>query len=504
MPKANPEACRRLLRPLLCMGVAAPLGAFADGGDYPHANPALAPVFFSIAILLAGALFLLLRMRRNLSKKNRALETCSQRFRTMGDNLPNVTVFQLACLPGGRFSFEYLSKGLEHTLGIDRDRMMKDAKLAFEHLYEADIPALKAAYREARETLVPANLVVRVLDVSGHLRWLRISAVPHRENGTLAWDGFVQDITESKNTEAALLEESHNFQNLFETIDDLLLVCDLKGNLLHTNRAVGKRLGYTHGELDGMSLFDLYPGPLRTEAYQVVTLMQTEKTTTCNLPLRRKNGESIPVEMNIFQGVWKNKKAIFGVVRDMANRQQTENALHESQKMLQLIMNTIPLSVFWKDKDSVYLGCNPAFAKECGLATVDDVVGKTPFDLFDAETAKTLVDRDQHMITTNQPLFNVLQSHPRSDDSIGWRETSKIPLRDEEGCATGILGVWRNATEQTRAEERLKRTLEDMDRFNQLMRGRERRTLELKGEINHLLEELGREAKYQTATDKQA
>ena len=78
-----------------------------------------------------------------------------------------------------------------------------------------------------------------------------------------------------------------------------------------------------------------------------------------------------------------------------------------------------------------------------------------------------------------------------------------------EPCATGviidselILNVKHieDTSEQNKAEERLKRTLEDMERFNQLMRGRERRTLELKDEINDLLLELGRDRKYRTTS----
>ena len=90
------------------------------------------------------------------------------------------------------------------------------------------------------------------------------------------------------------------------------------------------------------------------------------------------------------------------------------------------------------------------------------------------------------------------ESHTLPDGSLGWREISLIPMRDELGKAVGVLGVWRDITEQNQADERLKRTLDDMERFNQLMRGRERRTLELKDEINDLLEELGRERKYRT------
>lgn len=499
---AKHKTCRRLL---FFLGGVVPLNTFAaDGLGFPGANAVVFSVFVSCAILLLGFLILLKRMRKRLSNTARALAEYETSLRLMNDNLTDFTVFELACLPDGSFSFRRLGKGCEQVLGLDRDQTKDDAKLAFERLYEADIPILRETFRRALESPDPANLEIRALDASGKPRWLRISAVPHLESGTLVWNGFVLDITDCKNTGDALAEETRNFQNLFETIDDLLLVWDLDGNLLHTNRAVGRRLGYAYGELGDMGLFDLYPEPLRAEARQLMALMETEQTTTCNLPLLQKDGETIPAEMNVFQGLWKNKKAFFGVVRDVANRQQAETALLESQKMMQLIMNTVPLSIFWKDKDSVYLGCNKAFVRECGCATFGDVIGKTPADLFDAETAKSLIDCDQRIIAANQPLFNALQPHSLPDGGMGWRETNKIPLHDEEGRAIGILGVWRDVTEQNHAERRLKNTLEDMERFNQLMRGRERRTLELKGEINRLLQKLGQPAKYQTATDKQA
>jgi PAS domain S-box-containing protein len=275
----------------------------------------------------------------------------------------------------------------------------------------------------------------------------------------------------------------------------------MDGRLIHVNPSVVNRLEYTKDKLREMSIFELYPADSRGEIYRVVARMQTEQSTTCGEPLLAGDGNTIPVEMNVFQGTWKNKRAIFGVARDIARRQQTESALRESQNMLQLIMDTIPMAVFWKDKDSVYLGCNKTFIRECGFDSIDHVVGKTPFDLFDPELAPDVVERDQEVIANNQPFFNFLQSHTRLDGTTGWREISKIPLRNEEGRAVGVLGVWRDVTEQNLAEERLKRTLEDMERFNQLMRGRERRTLELKAEINGLLKALGQPKKYRTTTD---
>ncbi|MEE9369139.1 MAG: PAS domain S-box protein [Pontiella sp.] len=455
----------------------------------------------STVLLLLGVLFRLRQLRIKLEQKSDALGKSEQHIRLMGDNLPNVTIFQLTYTRGGVFKFTYLSKGYERALGFDRDWAVADARIVFDHVYEEDVPLLQDAFERGRKTLEPADVEIRMLDVSGKLKWLYVSAVPHVEQNALVWDGFMQDISVSRNMEDALIEENRNFQNLFETIDDLLLVCDMNGKLIHTNPSVKMRLGFTAEDLDDMSIFELYDEDQRAEIYQVIARMQSEQSTTCGLPLHMKRGGIIPVEMNVFQGSWKNKKAIFGVARDIAGRQRVEGALRESQQMLQLIMDTIPMSVFWKDKDSIYLGCNKTFIRECGLERVEDVVGKTPFDLFIPMTAPDVIERDQRVISNNQPLFNLLESHTRTDGSIGWREISKIPLRDDDGRAVGVLGVWRDVTEKNRAEDRLKKTLEDMERFNQLMRGRERRTLELKAEINNLLTSQNKPKKYRTTTD---
>ena len=480
---------------------AATIGGYIGDFTHLHSDSIIMTMLSSTLILLMGVFFRMRQMRIVLERKTDALAKSGEHIRLMGDNLPNVTIFQLSYVPDEGFRFNYLSKGYERLLGFNRDATMANAALAYEHVYEADLPLLQKAFRAGTEKLLATNLELRVLDKQGELKWLQVSAVPHLEEGELIWDGFMQDISTNKHIENALLEENRNFQNLFETIDDFLIVCNMDGRLIHTNPSVHNRLEFSMDELSEMSIFELYPENSRMEIYQVVASMQSEQSAACGMPLQTKNGDTIPVEMNIFQGSWKNQKSIFGVARDIGSRQRTENALRESRQMLQLIMDTIPMSVFWKDKDSIYLGCNKTFSNDCGLNDVDDVVGKTPYDLFEPDIASKVIQRDQAVLQANEPTFGLLESNQQPDGNTRWRETSKIPLRDDAGAAVGILGVWRDVTEQSRAEERLKRTLEDMERFNLLMRGRERRTLELKAEVNNLLKQLEQPRKYRTTTD---
>ena len=507
MNRRNIHRYRNILLLILGLGAVSTVHAFSSEdytGDlsYLGTSTILIMILTSTVLLLMGVLFRLRQLRISLEQKSHALEKSERHIRLMGDNLPNVTIFQLSFSVEKRFSFTYISKGYERALGFEIDDVIKDANIAYDHVYEADIPLLHEAFKRGVDHLESADFEFRVLDSAGNLKWLYVSAVPHLHHGVLIWDGFMQDVSVNKQIEDALVEENRNFQNLFETIDDFLLICDMNGQLIHSNPSVEKRLGYGRNDLQDMSIFELYPEDSRSEIYQVIARMQTEQATTSGLPLQMKNGGIIPVEMNVFQGSWKNKKAIFGVARDIASRQQTESALRESQQMLQLIMDTIPMSVFWKDKDSIYLGCNKTFIHECSLNTLSDVVGKTPIDLFPPGLATDVIERDQKVIENNQPVIGSLQSHTRSDGTTGWREISKIPLRDDDGRAVGVLGVWRDVTEKNLAEERLKRTLDDMERFNQLMRGRERRTLELKAEVNTLLKTLSKPKKYRTTTDE--
>ncbi len=481
------------------------MGAFSLAEGRPSGDMAGLPGagLGLMALILAGLLIYLCRLRRRLADKTRAVQESDDRLLAFGSHLPDLTTFQLIHDPDRKtFHFGFISGQAERVLGLDRAQIMADATLAMDHVYEDDVPRLHEAFSAAIEQPAPVSLEIRLLDSQGTYRWLQVMATPRRSGPQLIWDGLILNISEKKETERALAGEAGNFSNLLKNIDDFMLICDMEDQLLYISPSLSRRLGYSESELSDMSFFELYSSGAHAEIDQLIARLQTETSTSDEHPLQMKSGASLPVEMNLFHGFWKQEKAIFGIARDVARVQQSESALRESRKMLQLIIDSIPMSIFWKDQNSVYLGCNEAFTHECGLDYPEDVVGKKPFDLFAENNATDIIERDQHVLNTNEPRLNHSESHTLPDGSIGWREISVIPMRNELGKAVGVLGIWRDVTEHNRAEERLKRTLDDMERFNQLMRGRERRTLELKDEINALLKELNRPHKYRTTAEE--
>lgn len=152
-----------------------------------------------------------------------------------------------------------------------------------------------------------------------------------------------------------------------------------------------------------------------------------------------------------------DKTLLAGYTIDLTDRKRAADAVRQSREMLQLVIDAVPQSVFWKDVDGRYLGCNRIFASHTGLDDPTQVVGRTDFDLpWPREEAEAYRADDAEVIRTNEPKLRLVEPIQRSDGTRIWGETSKVPLRGHDGRPFGVLGVYDDITERKRAEEALR------------------------------------------------
>ena len=151
-------------------------------------------------------------------------------------------------------------------------------------------------------------------------------------------------------------------------------------------------------------------------------------------------------------GEWLGRR---GSNRDITEQKLAAEQLSESQKMLQLVLDTVPGRVFWKDRNSVYLGCNRNFALDAGLDLPGEIVGKTDFDMPWTQQAELYRLDDQEVIQSGQPKLNYEEPQSSPTGKLLWLETSKIPLRDKNGRIVGVLGSYEDITERKMAETAL-------------------------------------------------
>ncbi|MEM7554338.1 MAG: ATP-binding protein [Cyanobacteria bacterium P01_A01_bin.84] len=127
--------------------------------------------------------------------------------------------------------------------------------------------------------------------------------------------------------------------------------------------------------------------------------------------------------------------------------------LQYSQQLFQLLIDNIPHSVFWKDRNSVYLGCNQNFAKDAGIKEPKDITGKDDYDLpWTQEEAKFFRECDQRVMDNNTSEVNIIETQVQADGNLCWLDTNKIPLHDITGNVVGILGTYKNVTKQKQIE----------------------------------------------------
>jgi len=135
-------------------------------------------------------------------------------------------------------------------------------------------------------------------------------------------------------------------------------------------------------------------------------------------------------------------------------RRRAENELASEKKLLRVVIDNIPDRIYVKDRDSRFILYNAAVAEFWQLASPDELIGKTDFDLYDSELASRYYAEEQQVMQTGQPVLN--RPSPGTDNrgNLKWCLTTRIPLRDN-GKITGIVGISRDITEQKAAQDAL-------------------------------------------------
>lgn len=152
-----------------------------------------------------------------------------------------------------------------------------------------------------------------------------------------------------------------------------------------------------------------------------------------------------------------------GVVTDITERKQAEEALRTSHQILDGIVNTIPIRVFWKDRDLVYLGCNAIFAQDAGFADSKDIVGKDDYQMGWRDLAELYRADDRQVIESGRSKLLIEEPQTTPEGRTIVLLTSKMPLRSSEGEIIGVLGTYMDITERKLMESELRRSRDELE-----------------------------------------
>jgi PAS domain S-box-containing protein len=296
--------------------------------------------------------------------------------------------------------------------------------------------------------------------------WLQFSRIGHAMNTRLEsafslidWLGM---LTAGPDQQQEISEEMRQAQAAFRSLIDslplALVIKDAAGRRVLANRSY---LAAHHKSLEdvlGKTDAELFPpdiaGQYTADDLRVMQTGELQHSTeeTVNeagqrtwierrkCPLRDADGHIVGVQVLFW---------------DVTDREHAEKALDREQYLLHALMDNVPDSVYFKDRESRFLRISRAQAKRFGLASPEEAIGKTDADIFTPEHAQQALANEREIMATGQPMVARVQRLTWPDRPDTWVSSTKMPLRDNAGQVVGTFGISRDITELKRAEAEL-------------------------------------------------
>ncbi len=163
---------------------------------------------------------------------------------------------------------------------------------------------------------------------------------------------------------------------------------------------------------------------------------------------------TIRLARRIWRDTLELRRRNVALVREREALDSVRGALERSEHMLQIVIDSIPEGVFWKDREFRYLGANQRHADHFGERPPAALVGKNDHDFPWLHDLADLYEAcDRRVLETGQPMYNIIEQTRRENGSILWLRTNKVALRGAAGEIFGVLGTSEDITEKKRLED---------------------------------------------------
>ncbi len=265
-----------------------------------------------------------------------------------------------------------------------------------------------------------------------------------------------ENVTERRQAEESLRESEERYRALFTFSPDALYV-HVDGCVTLVNPAMCKLLGTDDPSLlIGKSVHEIVHPEYHEKLRQRWNMVfGGQPAPLLEEKFIRLDGTLVDVEVSAVAIDWEGSKAVQVIARDITERKRADEALTYERNLLKSLMDNIPDHVYFKDNESRFLRMSRSQANRFGLEDPAQAVGKTDFEFFAEEHARTAHEDEQQIMKSGIAIIGIEEKESWPDGSESWVSTTKVPLQDAQGQIIGTFGISRDITERKRVEESL-------------------------------------------------
>ena len=269
--------------------------------------------------------------------------------------------------------------------------------------------------------------------------------------------------------ENALAASEAKFSKAFKINPDIIIITGFEdGVFIEINDGFTKETGYSYEEIIGKSSNEINIWKNSNDRkFFIESLMSKGYIDNFESEYVIKDGSLRTGLMSATTIELGGKKCILSITRNITERKKAEEELRENQRklaetnqLLKNILDTVPSRIFWKDRNSILLGCNQSFAKDSGKDKPEDIIGLSDYEMGWKDQADLYRADDKNVMDSGIAKLNFEEPQTTPDGSLIWLKTNKVPLRGIDGNIIGVLGTYEDITAKKLSEQALKESEE--------------------------------------------
>lgn len=338
---------------------------------------------------------------------------------------------------------------------------------------------------------LPRPYEIKAKTKSGEDRYLEVNNVilKDKSNKNLGYYVILHDITERKQMEEKLLEEMNFTKGIIDTAQVIILVLDTEGKIVSYNQYMEKLSGYPLKLKKGLNWFETFlPATDRQKVKQLFLHAINDNNTKGNInPILTRKGELRDIEW--YDKTLKNPMGkttgLISIGLDVSERNQALKKLKESEEKYRTLIEKTKDIIYSSDANGIITYISPQVSIYGFKA--ENMVGKNFMEFIYPEDQKNFHDASQQAIITQKDAPSSFRIKTPGGEILWFEEESRF-LFNDQGSYIGANGILRDITSRRQTEQKLLEKNQQLNRFNKLAVGRELRMIELKKEINRLMQ----------------
>ncbi|WP_019508338.1 PAS domain S-box protein [Pleurocapsa sp. PCC 7319] len=240
-------------------------------------------------------------------------------------------------------------------------------------------------------------------------------------------------------------------------------VYQFNGTILDANQAFANLIGRTLIATLGLNIWAITPAKYHASQSIDRASLDTKGKFTAERSYLDANGQPIPVSLSGVKIELEEQSLILLSVEQVGSPSSSPQ-FSKSVSELQSILDAMPMAIFWKDCNSVYLGCNQRFVEVSGFNNQSEIVGKTDYDLpWKKEEADWFRECDRRVVESQTSEYNIIEPQQQADGSQRWLKTNKMLLHDSHRNIVGIVGTFEDITERVELEQQLQTQTQNLE-----------------------------------------